>query len=573
MKHPALTRVFAIVVALLGLTMAMAGGLGLRSAEEDRQSALYTVRRLRERAASYREITDSLRNTEAYADQNAALEEKQSGHDSESSEHRADVSTYTLTNFGLTAGTNALDLADQQFASYKAVFEEAMPVFEEGLGQASSLLGALRQVYDAAMDALDDVNAHLDYANAVAASLSAGEAVTYADVTAACDQQLALLDELAAVPDQLRELTPALDAISAFDPESLTALLDAMEKLPASLGSFGNVDLSAYAGAGVPVDFDLDRLVRLKAVYDEGWSAVKQALEREEIVSAALEQGVEDATGMSFADLRQQMQDTRDRLAAHGEEPIDPQLSDAALEGFNLTSGAVREALDRANTAMETVNTQASELGGSLAEIEGVVYGFNGLLSQARQMLYEGENALYWARAAIWYQMGQQREKEEALRKHRDALAQEAEELRKLSEQAEAQKKAEQRQRSLRAILLRRDEIRSRVDAGEEPDAAALAYARERENQAETENRLRARACHLMLVGGLFALLAIPTAFERIRSRFLLLLTVLLCLGCAAAAEWIFYQMGRGHSYSALAVAVFALLQLFVTLPKAPKAG
>jgi len=46
---------------------------------------------------------------------------------------------------------------------------------------------------------------------------------------------------------------------------------------------------------------------------------------------------------------------------------------------------------------------------------------------------------------------------------------------------------------------------------------------------------------------------------------------VLLCLGCAIAAEWIFVTMGRGHSYSALAAAGFALLQLLVSAPGAKK--
>ena len=45
MKHPALTRVFAIVLAVLCLVMLLAGLLGLRSASRDRRRALEAAQR------------------------------------------------------------------------------------------------------------------------------------------------------------------------------------------------------------------------------------------------------------------------------------------------------------------------------------------------------------------------------------------------------------------------------------------------------------------------------------------------------------------------------------------------
>jgi len=571
MKHPALTRVMAIALALLCLTMAAAGGLGLRGAQEDLDRADYEITRLRERAASYREITDSLADRESYAERSAALEEKQSDHAGDSAEHRTEVSTYSLTQYGLAAGTAALDAADQQFASYKAMFEQAIPTFEQGLSQAEQLVGGLRQIYDTAYAGLAAANSTLAYANVLAWSLSAGEALTYADITAACDQALVLADELAAVPEQIQSLIPALEAISDFDPTSLTALADTMSQLPASLGSFGEVDLSAYTEAGSPVDFDLEQIVQLKAVYDSLWNIIKPALEEQDDLSDTIEAQFEAVTGMSLTEARQALQVFRNAMAEHGYEPLDPELSAAVQEEFNRNSASLLAELDRVNSAMNEISFQAAELGYTLGEIESAVAGFSGLLAQADTLMSEGENALYWARAAIWQQMGQQREKEQELREQRDELGREAEQLQELTEAAEAQKKAEQRQRALRAILLRRDEIRSRVEAGEEPDAAALAYAGERESRAQTEHRQRVLACRLMLAGGLCALLAIPAAFEQIRSRFLLLAPVLVSLGCALGAERIFLRLGRGHSYSALAVVIFSLFQLFISLPRTKK--
>ena len=62
------------------------------------------------------------------------------------------------------------------------------------------------------------------------------------------------------------------------------------------------------------------------------------------------------------------------------------------------------------------------------------------------------------------------------------------------------------------------------------------------------------------------------SAFEQLRSRFMLLVPVLGCVACAAGAAYLFVTMGRGSSYSALAAAGFGLLQLLISLPKARKA-
>ena len=195
-----------------------------------------------------------------------------------------------------------------------------------------------------------------------------------------------------------------------------------------------------------------------------------------------------------------------------------------------------------------------------------------GMLASVRKALADGANALYEARALIWWQMGQQREKEEELRRQKEALGKSSVELKDMKRSAEDRKSLEDRQRSLRAQILDREEIRQRYDAGEEADTAALDWAEERESGAEENYRQRRQACLLMLAGALCGLIGIPAAFEQIRSRFMLLVPVLGCVACAAGAEYLFVTMGRGSSYSALAAAGFGLLQLLISLPKARKA-
>ena len=60
MKHPALTRVLAIILAVLSLTMAAAGALGLRQAQKDRRLTAEDMARLRGRIEEYRSVTENL---------------------------------------------------------------------------------------------------------------------------------------------------------------------------------------------------------------------------------------------------------------------------------------------------------------------------------------------------------------------------------------------------------------------------------------------------------------------------------------------------------------------------------
>ena len=122
MKHPALTRVLAIVLVLLCLTMAAAGALGLTRAGKDRRSTLEEMQRLRARIEEYETVSAELADTQSYEERSASLDERQKSHSSSSAEHRSELSTFTLTQYGLGVGTEAIDEADRQFAQFKALF-------------------------------------------------------------------------------------------------------------------------------------------------------------------------------------------------------------------------------------------------------------------------------------------------------------------------------------------------------------------------------------------------------------------------------------------------------------------
>ena len=109
------------------------------------------------------------------------------------------------------------------------------------------------------------------------------------------------------------------------------------------------------------------------------------------------------------------------------------------------------------------------------------------------------------------------------------------------------------------------------ADAGEELGSAAQAYLDETLRTAEDIFARRRAACLLMVFGAVYGLIGIPAAFESVKNRLLLILPVLHCLACAAGAEQILWKLGRGLSYSCLAVMAFALLQLLISRPKKKK--
>ena len=120
-------------------------------------------------------------------------------------------------------------------------------------------------------------------------------------------------------------------------------------------------------------------------------------------------------------------------------------------------------------------------------------------------------------------------------------------------------------------MLLERDEIWDRTEGGMELLETADAYTAVLSRQiGEHFFDLLWIGC-LLILGALIGFLQIPSAFEKNKSRFWLIAPVLVCLGCAVAAEVLCRLQSRGDSYSALGTAVFAMVQLALVIPQKKK--
>jgi hypothetical protein len=98
--------------------------------------------------------------------------------------------------------------------------------------------------------------------------------------------------------------------------------------------------------------------------------------------------------------------------------------------------------------------------------------------------------------------------------------------------------------------------------------ASARSYLGTYEKRTAELKRGRGIVNILAMAAGALALMEIPAAYELVKKRFLLIAPAALCLLCAAVAAALYALLGLGQMYAALAVAVFALVQLLIVLPR-----
>lgn len=132
MKHPALTRLFAIVLAILCLIMLLAGTLGVAGASRDRRNSLDDRERLQSRIDDYNTVTMALAGSISYEEANRALEERQEQHEEDAAKHRTDLAIYSATKGGVQSGAEALAQAQSAMSSAWAEYNAAEAEFAKG---------------------------------------------------------------------------------------------------------------------------------------------------------------------------------------------------------------------------------------------------------------------------------------------------------------------------------------------------------------------------------------------------------------------------------------------------------
>ena len=538
MKHPVLTRMIAVMLALLCGVMLLAGlGIGRKTAREWK-NAQANVQRLSERTQEYRAVLDAL-SARGFAGENGdAVSAGEQAHESASARHRAALAAYTATRGGVQAGMAAMDQAESMMQMGKQAYEEGRRQFDE---QAAAFEEGYRQF----QEGKEKLALGMELMGEAETALSAAEV------------QLASLRGMSELMDSGEEDARLGLSVAAYD-----------QMLSAYDAAFGLLDRLEQRGG---LSEDVGDL-QLPALTPEMLEQIRQS--------------IQSVSGMTPEELRAKIQQERDALASReGEEPLSEEEYEAVRAAYLANRAAILQALAAAEEQVASLSAQVAEAKAQMVQAQAQMAEMDEYMEQAKAAIEQGRAALDQAgvqlaqgeaqmqsgRAQLYEQQRKLEEERLRLEGEKAALESGAAVLRRLDANAKALQELQDQENSLRLMLLGWDSVKLRVSEGEKLLPAAVAAGESLLDEAREQYHGRSLTALLMLIAAVFGLATIPAAFEKTKSRLWLFLPAFLCMALAAAAEVLCERLGRGSSYSALAAAGFALVLLLIGLPREKK--
>lgn len=316
MKHPALARVFAVVLVIMGAIMLAVGISGFGKAEDERDERDGYSDKLDSKLAAFDLLHEQLDGGESYDEAAEELEQQQEQHDSDASQHRTDLATYSATRGGYKMGADQLWEAKTQLEEAKAQMAQmetakaamaaAAAECTEAAGSctdaASGLDGLTNEL--ASISANSDLTDEAKQAAYMAAlyknmdALTAASSAVSAGMTAYENAVAALPDEAkSALPDMSGSSVsvPSIDAstLMYMTPEQLAALMSGLSQLPNGLNQLAAGLTQMAAGLTSAQDaIDTAASQALSQMSSSGVS-IPEGLSASEII-AYLEQQVAD---------------------------------------------------------------------------------------------------------------------------------------------------------------------------------------------------------------------------------------------------------------------------------------
>ena len=270
--------------------------------------------------------------------------------------------------------------------------------------------------------------------------------------------------------------------------------------------------------------------VAAQAEFDAAQKAHDDAIAAKEAAKAGADQALAGANAI---------------LAGAGAQAM-PDLTSAAA-ALGQVSQTVSAGLAEGKTQIEAARAKITAAG---AAVEGAIEKIDGNLAQ------------------LWYDMGKLDDEEPELEQKRAALLDEAVELAEEKAAAEERKEDEQKLGATRRTLRSYDGIKAKLTDGAELGEVAAQYADEYYAEFNREHTARIAISVLEVLGGILGLCCIPAAFEKCRSRLVLVAPAVAAFVCAAAAEIVAVALALGQCYAALPTLVFAPLYLLAAAPK-----
>ena len=145
MKHPALTRVFAVVLCIFSVLLLLSAAGGIRSAVKDRAAEARAYGLLNSRLDEYEAIEKKLAEEGSSEKTQKELEKLTAQYEKDKADHQMALGTYTATKGGLKEGQEMMAQADQMMSATSIVSTIESAV--------SGIAGQLLELEDAALNA------------------------------------------------------------------------------------------------------------------------------------------------------------------------------------------------------------------------------------------------------------------------------------------------------------------------------------------------------------------------------------------------------------------------------------
>ena len=172
MKHPALTRVFAVVLCIFAALLLLSAANGIRNAVKDKAAAARSYSLLSSRLDEYETLETKLVEAGGSERTQKELEKLTSQYEKEKTAHQMALAAYTATKGGLKEGQKMMDQADQMMSATNIVasIESAISgLTSQLIDLEDSALNAYAQYDSASQEALPFEMAY--YEAVVSASL------------------------------------------------------------------------------------------------------------------------------------------------------------------------------------------------------------------------------------------------------------------------------------------------------------------------------------------------------------------------------------------------------------------
>lgn len=551
MKHPALARVFSIVLAVLSLFMLLNGAVGFKNATVDREEALHQLSKLDERTERYIALEEELAASISYEQAEEQLEAFQEKHNDTAAQHRTDLATHTATEGGYEMGAKLIQDGKVQVESAKSELASAQSMLTEKKAQLDSLTQLIDQLGPQMEELLKKLEAiGLDY----------NKALAMLDVIiAGLEQQLG--KEPSPPSPELTEPVPPTEPAApeeAAPQEELDRYQQAMAQYEAEKAAYEQA-MAEYAS----FKQQLQSYEEALASWKQDTAALADSAKAQLAQVAALYVSAGEQLSAALAQLPPQLQD---QLGSPSGSLL-PDFGDFEPEQLLQQLYAFRAQLVKDKDLPTAVHNYMASLKTQLAAAQQALQAAELQVAAGKKALEKAEAQLQHQLEMLWWNMGKLEDEKAELAESKEKLDDEALELDKMIRSTQELKDMENELRSQKLVLMQENRIKQLVDEGGGLVDSSRTYIQEQSREIDQKCVLMYLVNGLAVLGGLAGILAILSAYEKFRGKLMLIGLPALCLACAAGADIVNMIAGEGQMYTALFAAIGAALQLLIVIP------